>query len=188
MDSLRELLKQQGYDNADTELILYGYKKLFLFSVNVILTVLVGYLRGCGVGMILFLLFYIPLRIYAGGFHMNKLWKCEVMTFGVILMVSLLLKVNYCQVILSRLTPICVLSCILIHFVLAPQDTEKKRLYNRERVKYRIIVIFIVMIYAAAYFVFEFYRDVQSIKIPLVVALVVSAASLMENYFYEKIK
>ena len=80
--------------------------------------------------MVLFLSLFIPLRVYAGGAHMNSLWKCGICSLAIIIVVGLAFKYDvgggYMDICLGLLC--CGTICIL-----APQDTEIKRLYPSEK-------------------------------------------------------
>ena len=87
---------------------------------------------------------FIPLRVYAGGAHMNSLWKCGICSLAIIIVVGLAFKYDvgggYMDICLGLLC--CGTICIL-----APQDTETKRLYPSEKKRNAIISRILAVIY-----------------------------------------
>ena len=56
-----------NYSDEEKEIAIYGLKRLGMFVASMVVTAIIGLLMGNIQGVFLFLLFFIPLRIFAGG-------------------------------------------------------------------------------------------------------------------------
>lgn len=65
----------------------YGYTLLIEVTINVILSLLIGFALGEIGIVILFNLIFIPLRGFCGGWHAGKSWLCT-MTSAIVLLFS----------------------------------------------------------------------------------------------------
>lgn len=67
-----------NYSDEEKEIAIYGLKRLGMFVASMVVTAIIGLLMGNIQGVFLFLLFFIPLRIFAGGLHLPALWMCAI--------------------------------------------------------------------------------------------------------------
>ena len=69
----------------------YGYTLLIEVTINVILSLVIGFALGEIGIVILFNLIFIPLRGFCGGWHAGKSWLCT-MTSAIVLLFSVFVK------------------------------------------------------------------------------------------------
>ena len=123
----------------------YGYMLLLETIINIVISLIIGLVMKDVLSVLIFLLAFVPLRSYAGGYHADKVWKCILLSNFCVFIVLLLSRVidslNCGNVLMS----IDVIVSIII-FLLAPVDSDKKVLSNNERKVYRMIVLFILVI------------------------------------------
>ncbi len=114
----------------------YAIEKFLAAIVNIVLLTAAAILFGITRETVVFILYYMPLRKYAGGIHAETRTKC--------IMISLLLMVLFIKlssiIILSDYwkisAVIIILGVLLAVFRFAPVDTENKRLSPENRIKH----------------------------------------------------
>lgn len=109
----------------------YGYLLMFEVIINVIISVLIGIFFDDLKTVIFFLIMYIPLRSYAGGWHANKIYKCTIVS-SLILVVAEILVIHISNIYALYFVPILVV-CIAAIILVAPVDTESKPLSQMEK-------------------------------------------------------
>ena len=113
----------------------YGYTLLIEVTINVILSLLIGFALGEIGIVILFNLIFIPLRGFCGGWHAGKSWLCT-MTSAIVLLFSVFVGKDQLFQYGTNLWMILMgISCLTIWF-LAPMDSEAK-----------ILVLFVLFVY-----------------------------------------
>ncbi|MBE5872114.1 MAG: hypothetical protein E7294_12810 [Lachnospiraceae bacterium] len=184
-DILKKIIIKRGYSSEEYDISMYGLRKIGLFSANFLFFLLLGVLFGCFVEMFVFLVLYALLRIYAGGFHMSRLWKCEILS--VLTVVVVIIGICYIhEGRFNRIEMTIIFLSLVVHYLLAPQDNPRKRLYSKEKKKYRICT----WIITSVYYIFSIvcgsigWFDLQH---TVGFVLIASAVSIMENYIYERI-
>lgn len=121
----------------EKELYAFGLEAVLSCAVTLFSTALIGLFLGQLVGAFFFMLFFIPLRSYAGGYHAQTHMGCYLLSCAVTIAVLLLadqfsgfLAAN--TVVFITLT---IFSALLV-MVLAPVETPNKPLDALERSVY----------------------------------------------------
>lgn len=138
-----ELANNGVINPEDRGIYEYGLQQSGHMIVNIASTVAVGFCFGMFWQSIIFLLVYIPLRVYVGGFHTDTQLRCFIFSLGLISAVLLTIK----------LVPWTALICLgfaafagAIIFMLAPVADKNKPLEPEEIRVYtkraRIILFF----------------------------------------------
>lgn len=78
--------------NEDRELYYYGLRQGFLMIVNIVTMIIIGLLFKMTWQTILFLIAYIPLRTYGGGYHARTEFRCYLFSVGLIIIALLGIK------------------------------------------------------------------------------------------------
>lgn len=130
---------------SDANIYKYGYILVFDAVINVVLGMTLGaFLKAIPV-VALFWISYIPLRIYAGGWHANKGISCLIISNLVLIAVIYVVK----NINMHPKNIVCfvveVLTIIAIIY-LSPVDTRNKRLIHEEKRKYRKLVVLIICV------------------------------------------
>jgi accessory gene regulator B len=112
---------------------------------------IIGVMTGTVADLFLFLILFVPLRVFAGGFHLNSLTLCAIASSMLIVAVAMIMKYFDYSVIYS-----CSFICegiiaYAVIFVLAPVDTKNKSLYQHEKEKYRAIARLIAFVELAIF-------------------------------------
>ena len=80
-----------NYSDEELEIALYGIKRLMMFLGSVAVVALIGFLMKNIQGVFLFLLLFIPLRVFAGGLHLPTIWMCAIASSALIIMVAIII-------------------------------------------------------------------------------------------------
>lgn len=131
---LERLIVSGVISKEESDIYSYGIKQLIDFIVSVVTAMIIGWLFGMIWQSVLFLLAYIPLRSYAGGYHAPNSKICYMMS--VVLMCVGLFVINNIELngmILAASTA----GVYIIIFIKAPVESKNKPLNQKEIVKYR---------------------------------------------------
>ena len=120
-----KLVEIETISIEDKKLYEYGLKQIASTLANVATTLIIGFIFGMVWESILFMVSYIPLRSYAGGYHARTPLRCYI--FSVILTVGVLLTVRYMPHDMILVGALILISGILL-FVFAPIGDENKPL------------------------------------------------------------
>lgn len=117
----------------DINIYRYGYILMLEVFMNICFTFVLGVLLGSIFETIFFLCMFAPLRSVCGGYHADKVWKCNILSICAVLFVisvsRLMLHYN-----ISEYTQILVMIILDILIVmLAPVDNQNRRLNIKEK-------------------------------------------------------
>ncbi len=118
----------------EKELFVFGLQQGLLIILNVISSIIIGYIFGMVWQSIVFMVMYIPLRSYVGGYHARTQLRCYV--FSLVLISVVLLGVKN----ITWTSSICVLVSIIIGiiiFIFAPRADENKPLDEIETIVFK---------------------------------------------------
>ena len=137
--------KENDLIKDDEEIYVYGLKLFFSESSSFLTVLILSLIFNRFVNGILYLVSFTMLRKYSGGYHAKTYLHCYI-SFVLIYMLSEV----FSRFIMPN-TAICIfLFSSLIIFLLAPVDTERKRISKRHRKKARrtikvgLIVLFLL--------------------------------------------
>lgn len=135
----------------------YGYIVALEMLCNILLGLLIGFVSDSVISVLLFWIFFIPLRSFSGGWHASKTWQCILVSNLVLIIVIVLLKIPFAQMnfmflrifqdIQWQTRKYCVIFemlCVAMIVLLAPVDVESKRLSRHEKRSYKMKAAFIV--------------------------------------------
>ena len=89
--------------------------------LNLISTIVIGVIVGKVFESIAFLVFYIPLRSYAGGYHASTPWRCYFIS--IVIIMEMLLFIGYVD--LSIIYIILLLVGMVVCFAFAPVEDKR---------------------------------------------------------------
>lgn len=132
-------------NQEDVEIYTYSYQMFFMTILLWVSAILVGIVFRQFFGMLLFMAFFVPLRQYSGGIHVQSKWVCYGSTVAVFLFIvitSNLSIITELQLILWWLLPISAVILLL----LAPQEDENKPTTENEHKYCRRIARIILVV------------------------------------------
>ncbi|MBE5840618.1 MAG: hypothetical protein E7304_04325 [Butyrivibrio sp.] len=142
-----------NYSDEELEIALYGLKRLMMFLGSVAVVALIGFLMKNIQGVFLFLLLFIPLRVFAGGLHLPTIWMCAIASSALIILVAYILNNAERLWIYESTYNIIILVCALVIIALAPVETSTKPLFRGEKIRYKIISTIITILEMGIFFI-----------------------------------
>lgn len=138
---LKQVILKESFD-----IYVYGFEILLssLFSVSVILVL--GCLIGQFAQTLCFLLLFISLRSFTGGYHANTYLICAIVTFSVFLIVLSLSNL----IVVSNLIYIffAILGAVII-FMISPIENPNKKITKAQKNKFKIISVVLFVLFVS---------------------------------------
>lgn len=130
------LCKNGVVSKEDEPLYEFGLHEVEITFLNVITDLILGIILGIPFQCVLFLVIYIPIRRYAGGYHAKTELRCYAISTVLVLIALCTIRIvsDYIEHIV--LFPIFLLSSLII-FLLAPVDSANKPIDAVEHLVFR---------------------------------------------------
>ena len=146
LDNITNKIKiTYNYDDIKIKEIRYGLESLYLSIFKLIVVIIISIIFGTYKELLLFILTYGILRIFAFGAHAKRNIDCWVYSLLFFSVIPYLIKVLFLKAYLYNLLSI-LFSILLI--IYSPADTEKRPLiHKKKRVMYKIVVSIISIVY-----------------------------------------
>lgn len=138
-----KLLTENIISTDNRELYCYGIRNGLILILNLLTVITIGIILNQVISGIIFLLFYTPLRNFAGGYHARTPERCYV--FSVILIFAVLLAMKY----VSVSSFICIISVNISYIIIAlfaPVEDVNKRLDDTEKKVYKKRTVLVIII------------------------------------------
>lgn len=129
--TLRGTLKED-----ESDVYLYAYEMLLAQIINILVAAVIAVAFRSIVPVILFLLFYIPARSFAGGYHADTNAACTLVSAGILCMMCLVVRWIPDTMVLPAGIMVSVISGVTV-FILAPVEDGNKPLDETEKIRYR---------------------------------------------------
>lgn len=160
---IADIIEQQNkFAPEDKEVYRYGIQQGLNLALNILTTIVIGALCGMVYPSILFLVCYMPLRSFCGGYHAKTHLHCYI--YSVIMITSILLVTKY-AVFNIVLYEILVLISLIIILILAPVEDENKKLDSVEKGVFRKRAYIIAFLEVLLYHIILFTSFTNSCKI-----------------------
>ena len=182
--SIGSIARQADVSEEDLAIVNYGFVQGLKSVTGILLSVLLGILMRIPLSCILFLGFYIALRIYAGGYHAESEKQCAVLSAVSIAAAYAWIKWGSGTAAAMAFTGA---ACTAVLIVLSPVDNPGHSLEAEEKRYYRRISYFISAGAAAAGAVslcLGWYQAARS----MLAALALTACSVTAGYIKYKRK
>ncbi|HDK7155511.1 TPA: accessory gene regulator B family protein [Clostridium botulinum] len=155
----------------DKDLYTYGFHQGFLIIFNIFTTVVIGLLFKMVWESLIFLMAYIPLRSYAGGYHAKTPLRCYMCSIIIMIVVFLGIKFIYWNSFICSIITFCTTSII---FILEPVEDRNKPLDQKEidvyKKRTKVILLVLIGIGLICWFI-----DNKQISITIIMALFIIA-------------
>ena len=144
-------LYAQGYVNESNDKIIeLGLQRIKSTFASITFLAIVSWLMGDIIVGLLFELTYIPIRIYAGGYHASSKRRCECLSYGSLLLCMIL--IFYVPMKMEIIHVLLVFSGGII-LLQSPIESSNKRLnsvekkvYRRKSIMYLVIAVFVYVL------------------------------------------
>lgn len=125
----RKLVKGQIVVEEDQELYVFGIQQGIHMVLGVMMVLILGIVLQQFWQSIIFMIFFVPLRQSAGGYHADTRVLCYILSFFIFLVVLLFIKYGFVNNTISVVAIILTGACVMI---LAPVQTENNPLSSVE--------------------------------------------------------
>ncbi len=127
----------------DKELYKYGLRQGLFIIINLLTTILLGYIFKNVWQAVIFMIAYSPLRVYAGGYHTKTQLRCYI--FSMFLTIAVIYANKYIPETNLYIIIITIISCIIV-FSLSPVEDRNKPLDKTERTVYRKRSLYVLLV------------------------------------------
>lgn len=124
-----KLVTNKVIEAEDKELYAFGLQQSLLILVNVLTTIVIGIIFGMILESVLFLVSYIPLRSFAGGYHSKTSLRCYL--FSLTLTIVVLAVIKYIIWTNIMIIAMLIIASVII-LLLAPVEDSNKPLDQAE--------------------------------------------------------
>ena len=114
----------------------YAYEVMLNQAINMFLALLIAIALNAQIAVLVFLVSYIPLRSYCGGYHARTNGGCTIVSTILILLVCIIEKMLYWDSVII-IIPICLIISGVFIFMFAPVPDKNKPLDGKETIIYR---------------------------------------------------
>lgn len=171
-------------EEKEKEIYAYGLHQGLLIILNVATTIIIGILFNMLWESMIFMISYIPLRTYAGGYHARTQCKCYLFSIAIII-TSLLL------IIIIPTTGFFILSLIITSgitiYVLAPVEDNNKPLDTIEKKSYKKLTKNILIIEILAILVLYILKF-KNMSLVICIAIFILSCMLVIGKFKNKLR
>ena len=134
LDNLICKIAQKGVENPEERAVIeYGLKQGVNILLGLIVMIIIGFLMGILGESVIFIFTFVPLRIFAGGYHSKTQFRCAVVSV-------LLVTVTFCGIIYivnSFFVFFLMLFSFLVIYKYAPVQNGKRPLDELEFIIYK---------------------------------------------------
>lgn len=173
---LEKWILKQNISGNDKVIYLYGLTEGITIIENIVITLFIGFISGNLVQTIMFLLSYIPLRSYAGGYHAKTEQLCFV--YSILLIIVVEIFFSYSNQISYTVSLAIVSISIFFVVIYSPLENEHKLLSITEKKIYKNIVILLLALESIVLLFCLYYKQ-NSIYSGIVVAIIIEAVLII---------
>lgn len=143
-------VKRNIISKDESEFFVFAFALMLSQALGIATCLIIGAIFQSIIESILYLLFFIPLRTFSGGFHAGSHLKCYVSS--VLLFVgSVFLGVFVSNILQLLIITIIFACCALMLLLIAPVEDKNKPLSEREVIKCQAMVKTILSIYSIVF-------------------------------------
>lgn len=174
------LIRNQVVPTEDKAIYVYGFQQGCIILLNILTTIGIGVLFSRVIESVVFLLVYMPLRSYAGGYHAKTPLQCYL--FSVFMMIVVLWMIGL-PIWSGIAIAVSMVIAIGIIFYFAPVAAPNKPLSQNEIQVYKKVTYRIVGILVGLVLLFQTIEQ-YTISTSIVVALCIVACMLIIGKWY----
>lgn len=138
-----DLVRSSVIEAEDAEIYIYGINQILVSVLNVLSALIIGLILGTFFEVMVFMAAYIPLRIFAGGYHAKTPLRCYIFSVIMLIVVSIGMKYLYMA---DWVYYVILAAAALMILVLSPVEDKNKPLEYLEYKVYKKRAIIIAAI------------------------------------------
>lgn len=141
------LIRHNAINAKDRSLYEYAVYSLILTVCPLFMVIMNGLIMGIVIESIIFILPFMVIRKYSGGFHMKHAWTCFICSYVALFLCIFITAKIQCSILLS----ILVLGSTASLIICSPVDSENRQLDLTEKQNYKKTTIWISVLFLAVY-------------------------------------
>lgn len=145
------MLKHGVIEAEDAEIYQFGFNQLIFISINLITTVIIGIVFSMLFESIIFLVSYMVVRVYAGGYHAKTQFRCYIISSLFIVLaligVKYIIWEGFANIIAITIAAIIILKLSPVGTQNKPLDEIETKIYKTKS-RQRLVVIYVLCIMA----------------------------------------
>lgn len=131
-------------EENEKEILLYGLQLIISSVIGISLILSFGIIFNKVIETMIFLVTFIIIRMYSGGYHANSYFKCNVTL--IIVYLSIIAAISYTPSnLILQVSIILAIMSIYVFLRFAPVDNENKRLKKQQLEANRIITLWLLI-------------------------------------------
>lgn len=176
-----KLLENETISIEDKEIYNFGVKQIFTIVLNFITVITLGIIFQMLIQAVMFMLSFVPLRIYAGGAHAKTPLRCYL--YSTIFLAIVLLVMRHVHIPGLIYCVLFLISSIIIIFLAPIQDNNKpldeleKKIFKRRTIIFWMIESLVISVC----FLFKFYMVSKCFIFSLFSVAIVVVLGAMKN-------
>lgn len=158
------LIKNHKIDQSDEEIYLYGFREGTIYLLNFVTTLILGALFHSITESIVFLIAFVPLRIFAGGIHAKTQVRCYVLSLLTLIIIFVLIN----QLPHNKwIYEMIMIGSGFLLFILSPIEEENKPLngaefkYYRKKARIILLIELLIQVFAMVSGLFAVYCGIS---------------------------
>ena len=181
MDIIKKIadeMRKAGVINEDGyKIYQYGLELVVLKVAAAVMAIIVSLMLKTTLFLLLLLIFLVPIRKYAGGVHASSRKACLCLTEIILLGAQLAWKYG---IWVEQLQPMAIILGLMAIVMLSPAESEKRKLKNQKRKKFRYISLTYGSINGVC-FIMSYLRNWNILKSAISLAMFIEAALLFSS-------
>ena len=175
------MVKRSIISDSDRNLYEFAYLSLIERLISWGTIIVLGTLFDCFLGSIIFTFSFVPLRIYAGGFHAKVYWKCFLISSITFLIVIVFFKNIYSHISTEIILFFLFISIIII-IKKAPSSDPNRPLNKKEFQNYKLVTRKILLIETIMIIPTSIYNIHNVFPAFTIIAIILEAFLLVINF------
>lgn len=155
---LKYICNKKVIDNDEIDVYKYGIEITLSSVLNIFLILIIAAATNTLSVGIVFLIVFISVRKYTGGFHADTYLTCNLTFVCCYMLVLILLRINFMQNVIIHISMI--LMCFLTILFLCPIENKNKKIVNKRKMK--IISFFAYLFWYAVSVAFIYINPILS--------------------------
>ena len=145
------LINKNIIKEEDKEIYSYGFNQILFIMLNFITILIIGISFNMLFETIIFMITYIPIRIYAGGYHARTQTKCYIFSVFMLILALYIIKLKLMSniliiILLSIISSIIIISLAPVEDINKPLDEKETEIYKKRTIKNLIIILVFLII------------------------------------------
>ena len=183
---IKKQLEEKSITEKDINIYRYGYTLVCEVIINIIIAIIIGSISRDLFTVLVFLVIYIPLRSFCGGWHADKIWKCTI--FSNLILLVMVMVDEYCVSVFTTWMLVSIfVMCIMLIYWLAPIDTKSKPISVEEKKIYKkkINIILVIHVFLMAALIISGFDNVAFV---ITFSYITQVVMLLLENIHKKLK